>query len=295
MPNTSPIWDIFISHASEDKDGFVRPLAHALQGVGVKVWYDELSLKLGDSLSRSIDKGLAQSRYGVVILSAAFMRKAWPEYELRGLVAREIGGHSVILPIWFGVDHEDVLAFSPPLADKVAVKTGDVGSAEEIALQILSVVRPDIYAKIDRTTFKHQLGEADLAALQEELDAARQELAEYRCPSCGSDIVEQQDVPLDLEQKHSGLLRSFECGFVELDGGTQRPCPNDPRFPKFEEYDVQCHEDTSEKLTMFRWTCHAFPKTIMARAVRLDSFPGPTEGEARARLQEQYHRLARKR
>jgi len=170
-----------------------------------------------------------------------------------------------------------------------------VGSAEKIALQILLGGRPDIYAKTDRTALKRQVNEVDLAELQPELDAARQELAEYRCPSCGSDIVEQQDVPLDIEQKHYGLLRSFECCFVELDGGVQRPCPNDPRFPKCEEYDVQCREEISEKLTMFRWTCHAYPNTIMARAVRLDSVPGSTEEQARARLKERYDQLARRR
>jgi len=39
-------WDVFISHASEDKDAFVRPLALALCNLGVRVWYDEFSLRL---------------------------------------------------------------------------------------------------------------------------------------------------------------------------------------------------------------------------------------------------------
>jgi len=57
-------WDVFICHASEDKDAFVRPLAVALRQLGVSVWYDEFSLEVGDSISRSIDKGLAESAYG---------------------------------------------------------------------------------------------------------------------------------------------------------------------------------------------------------------------------------------
>ena len=60
-------WDAFISHAWEDKESFVRPLAHALTALGATVWYDEFSLKLGDSLSASIDRGLAGSRYGIVV------------------------------------------------------------------------------------------------------------------------------------------------------------------------------------------------------------------------------------
>src|SRR5208282_276000 len=109
-------WDLFISHASEDKKDFVEPLAEALGKFGVKVWYDRFSLQLGDSLSRSIDQGLVQSKFGLVVLSPHFLAKRWPEYELRGLTAREIVGTKVILPVWRDVEHADVLKFSPPLA-----------------------------------------------------------------------------------------------------------------------------------------------------------------------------------
>lgn len=84
-------WDVFISHASEDKGNFVRPLSEALKDLGVKVWYDEFTLQPGDSLSRSIDKGLAKSKFGVVVLSKHFIKKPWPEYELRaGLRGRPL-------------------------------------------------------------------------------------------------------------------------------------------------------------------------------------------------------------
>ena len=125
-------WDLFISHASEDKDTFVRPLAVALRCLEVSVWYDEFTLRLGDRLSRSIDRGLAESSFGLVVVSPAFIRKPWPEYELRGLVARETAEDRVILPIWHGVTRTDVLAFSPPLCDKVALNTAGL-SAEDVA------------------------------------------------------------------------------------------------------------------------------------------------------------------
>src|SRR6266436_2428218 len=96
-------WDAFISHGSEDKDSFVRPLARALASLGVKVWYDEFTLRPGNSLSQSIDKGLAHSNFGVVVLSRAFLVKPWPQHELRGLVTREIDGHAAIVPIWHEV------------------------------------------------------------------------------------------------------------------------------------------------------------------------------------------------
>jgi hypothetical protein len=136
-------WDVFISHASEDKKKFVKPLADFLSGLGADIWYDELTLEVGDSLSRSIDKGLASSRFGVVVLSPAFFAKDWPEYELRGLVAKELGREKVILPIWHEVTKEDVLSYSPTLADKMAFSS-DKLSVEEIGLRILGVVRPDI-------------------------------------------------------------------------------------------------------------------------------------------------------
>jgi hypothetical protein len=74
MSNTAKKWDVFISHASEDKDTFIRPLAIALKSLGISVWYDEFSLELGDSISRSIDKGLSESAYGLVVISPPFVR-----------------------------------------------------------------------------------------------------------------------------------------------------------------------------------------------------------------------------
>jgi TIR domain len=116
-------YDAFISHASEDKEKFVKPLANALTRMEYRVWYDEFELRVGDSLRQSIDKGLVNSRFGIVVLSPAFFAKNWPQYELSGLVAREMDGHKVILPIWHDVDREDVLAYSPTLADKVALSS----------------------------------------------------------------------------------------------------------------------------------------------------------------------------
>jgi len=115
--------DIFISHASEDKDEIVRPLALSLVDKGLDVWYDEFSLALGDSLSESIDKGLANSRFGIVVLSKNFFSKNWPKRELRGLVARDIDEEKVILPVWHKVTKKDVVEFSPPLADILAAST----------------------------------------------------------------------------------------------------------------------------------------------------------------------------
>jgi hypothetical protein len=116
-------WDVFISHASEDKQELVRPLALALREKGISVWYDEFSLKIGDSLRTSIDYGLANSRFGAVILSKNFFAKHWAVQELNGLTTREVKGTKVILPIWHNVTFDEVSAFSPILADKVAISS----------------------------------------------------------------------------------------------------------------------------------------------------------------------------
>jgi hypothetical protein len=131
-------FDLFISHASEDKDEFVRPLADTLQTLGVAVWYDEFQLRVGDSLRRSIDKGLANSRFGVVILSSAFFAKNWPQYELDGMVARETQGVKVILPIWHRVTKDEVMKFSPTLADRVALNSS-INSIQEMANKLAEV------------------------------------------------------------------------------------------------------------------------------------------------------------
>lgn len=124
-------YDFFISHASEDKNDIVRNLADALRKNGFEVWYDEFELKIGDSLRKKIDAGLINSRYGIVIISPSFVKKNWTEYELNGMVAREMNGHKVILPIWHKISKDEVLEFSPTLADKMALNTS-IHSTEDI-------------------------------------------------------------------------------------------------------------------------------------------------------------------
>lgn len=133
-------FDVFISHASEDKEAIVRDLAHALRDSGLSVWYDEFELKIGDSLRRKIDKGLAKSRFGIVVLSQAFFGKGWPNYELDGLVTRSVTGEQVLLPIWHNISKEEVIGYSPSLADKLARNTS-THTVNEIAKEILNVIR----------------------------------------------------------------------------------------------------------------------------------------------------------
>lgn len=138
--DTAKEYDVFISHASEDKDDIVRPMANALVSEGLRVWYDEFELRLGDSLRRKIDRGLAKSRVGLVVLSHAFIAKGWTNYELDGIVTRSIDGQQILLPIWHNISKDDVVNYSPPLADKVARSTA-THTIEEIAAEIAQLIR----------------------------------------------------------------------------------------------------------------------------------------------------------
>jgi hypothetical protein len=134
--------DVFICHAGEDKNDFVRPLAEALRASHLDVWYDEFAIKVGDSLREAIDRGLATSRFGIVVLSPHFFAKRWPQRELNGLVARETAeNRQLVLPIWHGIDREEVLQYSPTLADLFAVTSAH--GMDLVVTELLKKLRPE--------------------------------------------------------------------------------------------------------------------------------------------------------
>lgn len=140
-------WDVFISHASEDKDTVVRQLADTLEKMKVKIWFDEFSLKVGDSLSKSIDDGLQKSKFGIVVISKNFLEKRWTDYEYRSLLSKEDNSKKVILPIWHDISKDEVKKFSLYLSDKVALDTSK-SPINKITLQLTETIRPDIYQNI---------------------------------------------------------------------------------------------------------------------------------------------------
>lgn len=99
------------------------PIAEGLRDAGLRVWYDDFSLKVGDNLRRAIELGLSRSRRGVVIVSPAFLRKAWPQRELDSFIVRESAEEPIILPVWHGVAAEELNRQSPLLASRVATMT----------------------------------------------------------------------------------------------------------------------------------------------------------------------------
>lgn len=133
-------YDVFISHASEDKTPFVEELVKALQDKDVKVWYDSLNIVWGDSLRKQIDNGLKRSRFGIVVLSENYIKKGWTQYELDGLFDIEQTKGKTILPIWHNITKQQVMDFSPSLAGRLAL-TSAMMTADEIADKFVSLIK----------------------------------------------------------------------------------------------------------------------------------------------------------
>jgi len=122
-PTVDEEYDVFLSHASEDKASFADELCQELENAGIKVWYDALSMTWGDSLRSKIDNGLKKSKYGIVVISKDYIHKGWTNYELDGLFQREMTGGKTILPIWHNITKKEVQDFSPTLAGRLALST----------------------------------------------------------------------------------------------------------------------------------------------------------------------------
>jgi hypothetical protein len=138
-------WDLFICHASEDKETFVDALATALVLAGFGTWYDRSELLLGSRLDREVNRALARCRYGIVVLSPAFFASEWPQRELDGLVALELGGEARILPIWHQLNRRDVARRYPLLAGRRAVSSalGVAAVVSEIERAVRAPARAD--------------------------------------------------------------------------------------------------------------------------------------------------------
>jgi hypothetical protein len=189
------------------------------------------------------------------------------------------------------VTRKQVLDFSPTLADKVAVRTENL-TAQGIAIQILRKIRPDLYEKHPRSELERLASGEAAKLLQQELERARDELWEYTCPFCGAPLVDGGGQFVGPNSDHHGLHKIFECGYHAFDGYTEQPCPSDPKFPRFEDYELEFHHTPSAK--DHSWLCLAIPKTEMARRLSLQPGYGRTKEEAGRHLRERYDHYATK-
>lgn len=277
--------DVFICHASQDKDDFVRPLARALRDLGVGVWYDEFSIELGDSVSEKIDQGIANARFGIVVVSKSFIQRPWPNNESQSLVNRAVEGNLKILPIWHGVTKHDVMKHSPLLAGKFAIDTQKT-ALPDTALAILKRVRPDLNEQHHPTEHQRTSSGETLEELQTQVEDLRKQVSEFQCPFCGAPLSERIAVPCDPCEKYWDDRETYECGLEKLAGEIQHPCPSDPKFPSLNDYDLVCMP-TSER-SLGEWRCDARAKTPMAHKVNLDTSYGKSKDQALRKMKTTY-------
>ena len=142
--NSLPEYDVFISHAWEDKEDFVDEFVSELRRRNIKVWYDTSEIIWGDSMRKRIDDGLRRSRFGVVILSPNYIaeRKYWTKAELDGLFQLESIGGKMILPIWHNLTKSQVLEYSPIIASRLAISTAMM-TASDIAEELVGLLKAE--------------------------------------------------------------------------------------------------------------------------------------------------------
>ncbi|MCD9015429.1 toll/interleukin-1 receptor domain-containing protein [Parachryseolinea silvisoli] len=138
-------YDVFISHAVEDKIPIVNALDTALRAKGLEVWYSGKELSIGDQLTQTIYQGLNESQYGVVILSPTYLRKAWAMDEFFQLIRRQQEGVKVVLPVLYDITPEELAARYPPMADLVSV-SASVG-VEIVVNKIYEVIQGEAQLK----------------------------------------------------------------------------------------------------------------------------------------------------
>lgn len=161
MASEEDRFDVFISHASEDKDDLVRPLARKLRQYGVHVWYDEFTLRPGQGLRESLDSGLSRSDRGLVVVSKAFIGKAWTKKEMDAFFAREaVEDERIIIPIWWRISAREVAEFSPILADVLAITVEDGYDIRDIAVEVLDALEHPMASRMRGLRILEELRES---------------------------------------------------------------------------------------------------------------------------------------
>lgn len=130
--------DTFLCHAWDDRAGAAKDLHDHLESLGVTVWFSEKDVVLGSSLMREIDKGLANSRVGIVLVTPAFLRRVRAEgiadKELSALLARDL-----LVPIVHDTTYEDLREVSPLLGSRSGLSTAEE-SMQKIAAKLGELV-----------------------------------------------------------------------------------------------------------------------------------------------------------
>ncbi|WP_193453584.1 toll/interleukin-1 receptor domain-containing protein [Streptomyces rutgersensis] len=130
--------DVFLSYARVDGAKVAEQLRSELDSLGITVWFDEVAIRAGKSLSRQMDDGLTRARAGVTLLTEAYLgRRFWTEHELGALLHKD-----TVIPVLHGVSFGDVGKFSSFLRDQAGFST-DYDSVKDIAQKIAEAVLLD--------------------------------------------------------------------------------------------------------------------------------------------------------
>ena len=134
-------YDVFVSHAWEDKETFVDEFVLDMQRLGIKVWYDKEKIGWGDSMRAKIDEGLKKSKFGIAIISPNYIatEKYWTKAELDGLFQLESINGKFLLPIWHNITKQQIIEYSPIIANKKALSTA-IMTIKEIAEEMKSLL-----------------------------------------------------------------------------------------------------------------------------------------------------------
>jgi len=134
--------DLFLCHAWDDRQGAALDLHNLLTDLDVTVWFSEMDVPLGTSLIRKIDKGLAASRAGIVLVTPALFASLNSDgiasQELSALLATDR-----VIPIVHGTTFEELRKVSPLLAARSGLTTSDYASLDEVATKIADTVLVD--------------------------------------------------------------------------------------------------------------------------------------------------------
>lgn len=209
----APSKDVFICHASEDKEAIVRPLFEALTEAGISCWYDEAEIKWGDSIPRKVNEGLRISRFALLVLSPVSARKNWPQAEMHALLNQEVSsGETRILPLLVGTDQHmaEMLRFLPLLNDKLYLRWDDdvnevvnamlarLGRNQKTKAQSSKTV-PCLDLQIPIPKMKKTFSQRDKDLfLRESFDIVK----EYFCAGLEKVESSYEDIDTDLQEVH---------------------------------------------------------------------------------------------
>jgi TIR domain len=218
--------DVFLCHATADKDALARPLYKALRTENLSVWFDEAEIPWGAPIAVAMQRGLSTSRYILVLVTPEFVAPGghWRHEELDAALAAQVeSGMTRILPLVAGLDHATLMAKIPFLAARRYERLdADQGTAEA-ARRVRQLLTEAAQLRIlSRTQV-----DAALGAVEERFASAREEV----CIS-GNDckFVAESLSPVVEKALERGLRVRFLCVDPESPAAEMLPMI-DPRFP----------------------------------------------------------------